>query len=134
MTPLTNRFAVGPMVSWDLHRSAIRDRIAAAQAQSRVRLARFDSTVLTALRETETSLDDYAAALNRLQSLESARDSARAVHEQTDRLWRGGRVGGLEALDAERTWINAESAVATAQAQVNSEQLATFLALGGGWQ
>lgn len=133
-TPLTNRFAVGPMVSWDLHRSAIRDRITAAQAQSRVSLARFDSTVLTALRETETSLDNYASALDRLQRLESARDSARAVDERTDELWRGGRVGGLEALDAQRTWLAAENAVAAAQSDVNNDQISTFLALGGGWQ
>jgi NodT family efflux transporter outer membrane factor (OMF) lipoprotein len=133
-TPLTNRFAVGPMVSWDLHRSAIRDRIAASQAQSRASLAHFDGTVLAALQETETSLDNYAAALDRLQRLESAQDAARTVNDRTEQLWRGGRVGGLEALDAERTLLAAENAVATAQADVNNDQIATFLALGGGWQ
>ncbi|WP_206995373.1 efflux transporter outer membrane subunit [Trinickia mobilis] len=133
-TPLTNRFAVGPMVSWDLHRSAIRDRIAAARAQSRVSLAQFDSTVLGALRETETSLDNYAAALERLQRLDSARDAARAVDERTEQLWLGGKVGGLEALDAQRTRLSAESADAIAQMDVNNDQIATFLALGGGWQ
>ena len=133
-TPLTNRFAVGPMVSWDLHRNAIRDRIEAARAQSRVSLAHFDSTVLSALRETETSLDNYAAALDRLQRLESARDAARSVNDRTSELWRGGKVGGLEALDAQRTWLAAESAVAVAQADVNNDQISTFLALGGGWQ
>ncbi|MCG5074715.1 efflux transporter outer membrane subunit [Paraburkholderia tagetis] len=133
-TPLTNRFAVGPMVSWDLHRDAIRDRIEAARAGSRVSLAHFDSTVLTALRETETSLDNYAAALDRLQRLESARDAARSVNDRTDQLWRGGKVGGLEALDAQRTWLAAENAVAAAQADVNNNQISTFLALGGGWQ
>ncbi|WP_213308990.1 TolC family protein [Paraburkholderia sacchari] len=133
-SPLTNRFAVGPMVSWDLHRDAIRDRIEAARAESRMSLAHFDRTVLTALRETETSLDDYSAALDRLERLESARDAAREVNNRTDELWRGGKVGGLEALDAQRTWLAAESAVASAQADVNNDQISTFLALGGGWQ
>ncbi|MBN3789579.1 TolC family protein [Burkholderia sp. Ac-20353] len=133
-TPLTNRFAVGPMVTWDLHRSTIRDRIAAAQADSRASLAHFDATVLTALRETETSLDTYAGALDRLQRLEASRDAARAVLDQTDALWRGGKIGGLAALDAERTWLAAETAVAAARHDVNDDQVATFLALGGGWQ
>ncbi|WP_395064303.1 efflux transporter outer membrane subunit [Paraburkholderia silvatlantica] len=134
LTPLTNRFAIGPMVSWDLHRNAIRDRVEAARAESRVSLAHFDSTVLTALRETETSLDNYGAALDRLQRLESARDAARSVNDRTSELWRGGKVGGLEALDAQRTWLAAENAVAVAQADVNNDQISTFLALGGGWQ
>ena len=134
LTPLTNRFAIGPMVTWDLHRSVIRDHIAAARADSRASLAHFDATVLIALRETETSLNTYAGALDRLQRLEASRNAARGVMEQTDELWRGGKVSSLAALDAERTWLAAETAVATAQADVNSDQIATFLALGGGWQ
>jgi len=43
-------------------------------------------------------------------------------------------VGGLVALDAERTWVNTEAAVASAEAEVNGDQINTFLALGGGWQ
>ncbi|MBM2765458.1 efflux transporter outer membrane subunit [Burkholderia anthina] len=133
-TPLTNRFAVGPMVTWDLHRSTIRDRIEAAHADSRASLAHFDATVLTALRETETSLDTYAGALDRLQRLEASRDAARDVMNRTDELRRGGRVGGLAALDAQRTWLAAETAVAAARQDVNNDQISTFLALGGGWR
>jgi NodT family efflux transporter outer membrane factor (OMF) lipoprotein len=133
-SPLTNRFAVGPMVSWDLHRSAIRDRISAAQAETRASLANFDRTVLAALRETETSLDTYSAALNRLQRLKDARDHATVVNEKTRELRQIGKVGGLVALDAEQTWVNSELAIASAAAEVNNDQIATFLALGGGWQ
>ena len=131
--PLTNRFAVGPSVTWDLHRSAIRDRIAAANAADRASLAHFDGVVLTALRETESSLDTYAASLDRLDRLEAARDEALRVSQQTDELWRGGKVGGLVQLDAERTWVADEIALAAAQADVNNDQITAFLALGGGW-
>jgi outer membrane protein TolC len=134
LSPVTNRFYIGPQISWNLHRNAIRNRIEAAKAGSRVSLAQFDSTVLTALRETETALDAYAKALDQLQSLENAQDEARVVRDRTDELRRGGKVGGLVALDAERTWLAAEVNVASAQAQVNSDQIAAFLALGGGWQ
>lgn len=133
-TPLTNRFAIGPMVTWDLHRSAIRARIDAAEATSRASLARFDATVLTALRETESALETYAGTLERLKQLQASRDAARAVLTQTDALVRGGKAGGLAALDAERAWLSAEAAVVAAQRDINHEQIATFLALGGGWQ
>jgi NodT family efflux transporter outer membrane factor (OMF) lipoprotein len=134
ISPLTNRFAVGPLISWDLHRSAVRDRISAAQAQTRASLANFDSRVLAALRETETSLDTYAGALDRLQRLKDARDQVMVVNERTNHLRQGGKVGGLVALDAERAWVYSEVAVASAEAEVNSDQITTFLALGGGWQ
>ena len=111
------------MVSWDLHRSAIRDRIDASQAQSRASLDHFDSVVLTALRETETSLDNYAAALDQLQRLENAREAALQVMQRTDQLRLGGKVSGLVALDAERTWVAADIAVASAQADVTAIRL-----------
>ena len=134
LSPLTNRFGVGPMISWNLNRGAVRDRIQAAEAQSRASLAMFDGVVLTALRETETSLDNYGAGLNRLEQLQSALVEAQTVQHRTEELRRGGKVGGLVTLDAERTWVTAEAAVATQQAAINSDQISVFLALGGGWQ
>ncbi len=133
-SPLTNRFAIGPQITWDLHRSAIRDRIAAAQAHDRASLAYFDGVVLTALRETEASLDTYAATLDRLDHLEAARDEALRVSQRTEQLRRGGKVGGLVALDAQRAWVIAEIAVSVTQEDVNNNQITAFLALGGGWR
>lgn len=133
-SPLTNRFAIGPQISWDLHRSAIRDRIAAAQAQDRATLAYFDGVVLRALQEAESSLDTYAAALDHLDRLEAAKDEALKVAQRTEELRRGGRVGGLVALDAQRTWILDEIAVSSAQEAINNDQITLFLALGGGWR
>lgn len=133
LSPLTNRFGVGPLISWDLRRSVVRARIAEANADTKARLASFDGTVLTALREVETALDNYAADLDRLKQLDAARQTAAAVAARTQELRRGGKVGGLVALDAERGRIAAEEAVAVAEADTNADQVAVFLALGGGW-
>jgi NodT family efflux transporter outer membrane factor (OMF) lipoprotein len=133
LSALTNRFGVGPIISWDLNRSAVRSRIAGAEAQSRASLAAFDGVVLSALSETETSLDNYAASLDRLQRLDMARDEAALVLERTRRLRRGGKIGGLALLDVERTWVAAEAMTATAEADTNNDQIAAFYALGGGW-
>ncbi|WP_454884864.1 efflux transporter outer membrane subunit [Sphingomonas oryzagri] len=133
LSALTNRFGIGPAISWDLNRSAVRDRIVASQAGAKASLASFDGTVLLALRETETSLDTYAAALDRLARLEQSEQEAAQVLARTRELRKGGRIGGLVALDAERNWIAATAATATAEADVNSDQIDVFLALGGGW-
>jgi NodT family efflux transporter outer membrane factor (OMF) lipoprotein len=134
LSGLTNRFGVGPAIAWNLDQRPIRARIAEAEAGARASLAAFDGVVLTALRETESSLTTYSASLARLKRLEVARDDESRVAARTEELRRGGRVDGLTALDAERTWTIAEAAVAAAQHEINADQMTVFLALGGGWQ
>lgn len=132
--PLTNRFAVGPVLNWNLHRNAVRAGIDAADAGVRASLGQFDATVLQALEDTETHLESYLASLERQQLLRAARDEAAQVHARSAELWQGGRVGALVELDARRHWLDAEMAVAAGQADVNRQQVECFRALGGGWQ
>jgi len=133
LSPLTNRFGIGPLISWDLHRSTVRARIAQSEAQTRANLAAFDGTVLTALREVESALTNYAADLERLAELKTASDNAVRVSDRTAALRRGGKLGGLVALDAQRNRITAQQAVAAVQTDINRDQIGLFLALGGGW-
>lgn len=133
LTPLTNRFNVGPMVSWNFHQSAIRARIAQAEAQAQGNLAAFDSTVLRALREVESSLNNYNAALARRSDLEHFSESAMRVASRTTELRDGGKLGGLAALEAQRNSLTAQQALAATEADVNASQILVFLALGGGW-
>jgi NodT family efflux transporter outer membrane factor (OMF) lipoprotein len=133
LSPLTNRFGIGPLISWNLHRSTVRARIAQSEARTRANLAAFDGTVLSALREVESALNIYAADLERLEDLKRARDNAVQVSERTTSLRRGGKVGSLSALDAQRSWVIAQQAVTAAQSDINRDQIALFLALGGGW-
>jgi NodT family efflux transporter outer membrane factor (OMF) lipoprotein len=133
LSPLTNRFGLGPMISWNLPRSTVRARIAQAEAQTRANLATFDGVVLTALREVESALNNYAADLAVLEDLKATRENASKVAKRTSALQRGGKVGGLAVLDAQRSFVIAEQAVTVAQTDINRDQIAIFLALGGGW-
>jgi outer membrane protein TolC len=133
LTPFTNRSAIGPMISWNLRQSTTRARIAGAEADTKARLAAFDGVVLAALRETETALEIYSADLQRIQGLKAARDSASRAEAQVVELRKGGKVGGLALVDAERTSAAAEQALAAAESDVSTDQIAVFLALGGGW-
>ncbi len=133
LSPLTNRFGFGPLIDWTINRHAVRARIEGAQAQSRADLAAFDGTVVKSLREVETALNSYAAGIEQQASLERARDDAARVARRTAQLRRGGKIAELPALEAERDLIAAEQAVAESKAAVNEDQIALFLALGGGW-
>lgn len=133
LTPFTNRYAIGPMVSWNLRQSTTRARIGEAEAEARARLASFDGVVLSALREIETALEAYSADRERVRRFQAARDSAAQVEMQVLELRRGGRADGLALVDAERTTALAEEALASAETDVSNDQIVVFLALGGGW-
>ena len=132
-SPLTNRFGAGPELVWNINPNAARARIKMAEAQTRANLAAFDGTVLTALRETESSLNSYSKTLDYLQSLTAARDHAAEVAANIEALRQGGRVNALVALEAERNLAVADQSVAEAQSAISQRQIAVFLALGGGW-
>lgn len=131
----TVSWSVGPLITWTVpNTGAAQARIAQAEATTRGALARFDGTVLTALRETETALATYARELDRHAALEAARNDSQTVAQQARALYRNGKTGYLDALDAERTLASAEAALAASDAQLADDQTALFLALGGGWE
>jgi NodT family efflux transporter outer membrane factor (OMF) lipoprotein len=129
-----NRWGLSSLITWTLPGEGERARIRQAEAGADGALARFDGVVLTALRETETSLDAYAHDLQRQAALKAARDQAALAEDQAQRLYRAGRSPYLAGLDAQRTLAGAEAALAASDSQVAADQVNLFLALGGGWE
>jgi NodT family efflux transporter outer membrane factor (OMF) lipoprotein len=128
-------WSVGPLISWTLpNTGAVQARIAEAEANTKAAAARFDATVLNALRETESALVVYARQLDRNASLHAARDQSAEAASQARQLFQYGKTDYLTVLDAERTLATNESALAASQAELSSDQIAVFLALGGGWE
>jgi NodT family efflux transporter outer membrane factor (OMF) lipoprotein len=128
-------WSAGPLISWTLpNTGAAQARIAQAEAGTRAAYARFDATVLNALRETESALEVYARELDRDSALRAARDQSAEAARQARTLYQYGKTDYLTVLDAERTLASNESALAASQAQLAGDQITLFLALGGGWQ
>lgn len=134
-SPTSFGFSLGPLISWSFpNRPAVRARIDAAGAQVDVDLAKFDSTILGALRDTETALETYARDRDQAEALRRARDSAATAADQAGRLFRFGRSDFLSLLSAQSSLAQAEASYATAQAKLPDDQIVIFLALGGGWE
>ncbi|NPT53106.1 efflux transporter outer membrane subunit [Paraburkholderia elongata] len=133
-TSPTARWAFGPLISWTFPTNGARGRVREAEASSYVALAKFDGVVLTALRETETSLATYASDYARADALRAALKSATESADETHRLYRAGRESFISDLDATRTLTSTKSQVAAAEGQVAIDQVNLFLALGGGWE
>lgn len=127
-------FGVGPLISWNFPNIlAARARIKQAGASADGALANFEKANLTALQEVETALANYARELDRRAALRRARDQgAEAV-----RLARLRREAGADSLLTllvnERNLATLEAQLAQSDAQVTTNQIALFKALGGGW-
>lgn len=125
---------LGPLISWSIPINGVAQaRVAQAEANTKAALAKFDGTVLTALRETETALNNYARELDRNARLKAVRAQSAQIAKESERLYANGKTGYLNSLDAQRTLANADTALAASEASLVSDQIALFLALGGGW-
>lgn len=131
----TWHYMLAPLIRWAVPGfSSARSHIAQAEAGTEGALARFDSVVLNALRETETALTVYARELDRNAALKASRDQQALAAQQADKLYAFGRADFLTKLDADRALASAESTVAASDAQLAADQVTLFLALGGGWE
>jgi multidrug efflux system outer membrane protein len=128
----TRAWAVTPALSWaafDL--GSARARLRGVEGVTREFVAEFELVVLRALEETENALVNYREDQERLVKLaEQARESSRAAAIARVR-YREGAADFLALLDAERTELQAEDAVAEAEAGVFTSVIAVYKALGG---
>jgi multidrug efflux system outer membrane protein len=131
----SNAWNVTPNLSWaafDL--GSVRARLRAAEAEVDVQLAVYEQTVLRALEETENSLVTYTHTLARLEALRRQTTASQRAAELARIRYREGAIEFLRQLDAERTVLEAQDALAIAQTELNTAMVAIYKALGGGWE
>lgn len=128
------RFNVGPLITWNFPNIvAARARVQQAGAGAEAALANFEKVNLTALQETETALNAYARELERRASLSRARNEGDKAAKLARLRYDAGADSFLAVLVAERNLAQLEAQLALSDAQVTSNQIALFKALGGGW-
>jgi NodT family efflux transporter outer membrane factor (OMF) lipoprotein len=133
-TSPTNLWNLGVVLKWQANQSAARARIQGAKASAKLALANFDGVVLAALRDTETSLNTYVHDLQREDSTRKARDEAERAVRESERLQATGRATALAVIDAQRAYAASEETLAQLETAIPQDQIAMFLALGGGWE
>jgi outer membrane protein, multidrug efflux system len=125
-------WSVAPTLSWpafDL--GSVRARLRESEAQSDAAAANYEKTVLTALEDTENSFLAYSTRQAQLKSLAEQATASRRAAELADTQYREGVADFLVLLDAQRTQLDAEDAVAQAETAVNVSVVAIYKALGG---
>ncbi|HET7130718.1 MAG TPA: TolC family protein, partial [Gammaproteobacteria bacterium] len=97
-------------------------------------LATYESTVLRAIEETENAFVAYGRGRERLTSVVAQATASRRAAELAEVQYREGALDFLRLLDAQRTLLEAEDEVATAETDLNTAVVGIYKALGGGWQ
>jgi multidrug efflux pump len=128
-------WSAAPVLRWagfDL--GGARAEVHASEARADAALAVYRHTVLGALEETQNAFVSYAEQRRRLMALLRQADASGHAADLARIQYREGALGFLRLLDAERTELEAEDAVAAAEAALNVSVVAIYKALGGGWE
>ncbi|HUN71243.1 MAG TPA: efflux transporter outer membrane subunit [Steroidobacteraceae bacterium] len=134
-TAASRSYLIGPGISWpafDLGR--VHEQIAGAKAGAVVALDQYHGTVLNALEETEDALVTHARDRDQLQHAQDAASASATAARLAKIRYQGGMVDFLSVLDAERTELQAEDALAQDRTEAATSLIAVYKALGGGWE
>ncbi|MDM0086644.1 MULTISPECIES: TolC family protein [unclassified Variovorax] len=128
-------FSVKPGVSWPaLRLGSVKARVRGAEARAEGERARYEQTVLRAIEDVEGALAGYGQNQLRLRRLAEASERSGRAAELAEVRYREGAAPYLSMLDAQRTLLRAQDAVAEAETASYTSLVALYKALGGGWQ
>jgi outer membrane protein, multidrug efflux system len=133
-TGASRYWSIGPTISWPVFDAGrIRANIEVRNAQQEQALRLYEKSVLTGLADVESALVSYRHEQSRYRSLLAAVAANRRAVEVASELYTKGLVPFLNVLDAERTLYASESDLAQSEANMASNLVALYKALGGGW-
>jgi multidrug efflux system outer membrane protein len=128
-------FGLGPLITWTFPNTLVAQaQIQQTKAAASGALASFNGAVLTALKETEQALSNYGSELDRHGSLATARDQSNEALRLAQIRFQAGGASFLDVLDAQRTLVSTQTALAQSDEALVSDQIQVFKALGGGWE
>lgn len=127
-------FGVGPSVSWNVFSGGrVRQTIKVETARQEQALISYEAAILDALRDVEDAIVAYGMEMVRRESLSRAEQSARRTMELAEAQYQGGESGFLPVLDAQRSLFQAQDQLAQSEAQIATNLIRLYKALGGGW-
>lgn len=127
-------WSIGPAIRWPVFDAGkIRANIEIRNAQQEQALKLYEKSVLSALGDVERSLVNYSKEQTRYRALLAAVDANRRALQMSNDLYTQGLVAFLNVLDAERALYGSENDLVQSEANMASNLVALYKALGGGW-
>jgi len=134
-SPSTRAWSLMPSISWPgLNVKRVRANLHASEARADAAQANYQRSVLEAIEDIDNAVTGFNQQRVRVDHLiEQGTQSKRAADLARIR-YQEGATGFLELLDAERTQLAAEDDLAQAETAIDTQAVAVYKALGGGWQ
>jgi outer membrane protein, multidrug efflux system len=128
-------YSGGPQVNWPIFSggSTISNERLQKAATDAAYLT-YQKTVLTALADVESNLVAFAKEWQHRKDLSEAVVKNRRALELSQQLYQAGTEEFLTLLDAERSVLASETALAQSRQAISSDLANIYRALGGGWQ
>jgi multidrug efflux system outer membrane protein len=128
-------YTLGPGITWAaFNLGRVRAEIAGARAGAVIALDQYHGTVLNALEESEDALVTHARDRDQLLHAQDAARASATAAKLAEIRYRGGMVDFLSVLDAERTELDTQDALARSRTDAATSLIAVYKALGGGWE
>ena len=125
-------WSVTPSISWAAFDfGTVKARLRASKAQADGAAAEYEKAVLLALEDTENALTRYAKQQARLAIVAEQAQAAGRAEELAQIRFREGSEDFLTLLDAQRTQLAADDALAEAESTVNVSVVGVYKSLGG---
>ena len=94
----------------------------------------YKKTVLAALSDVQSYLVAFAKEWDHRKALNDAVVNNRRALELSQALYQAGTTEFLTVLDAERSLLGSETALAQSRQAISSDLVNIYRALGGGWE
>ena len=128
-------WSFGPSVTWPIFAGGrIWWNVKVQDALAEQALLTYKKTVLTALQDVETALVAYAKQQETRKSLAEAVVQNRKAVELSMMLYLAGKSDFLNVIIAQRALFTTEDALAQSIRTVDTNLIALYKALGGGWE
>jgi NodT family efflux transporter outer membrane factor (OMF) lipoprotein len=128
-------WSIGPSITWPIFRGGqIVATIQVRDAQEQQALITYRQTILNALEEVENALVAYTRERNRRLVLADAVEANQRAAALARDLYLGGLSDFLSVLQAQRDLYQSQIELAQSDAAVSVDLVASYKALGGGWE
>ena len=127
-------YGISPGVSWNIFDAGkIRQNVEVQNALQEQSLIQYEQAVLTALEEVENALVAYSRERTRMHSLREGSLAAKRASDLAQSQYESGLIDFQAVLIAQRALLSLQDQLASSEADVSSNLIRLYKALGGGW-
>jgi NodT family efflux transporter outer membrane factor (OMF) lipoprotein len=127
-------YGISPGFSWNIFDAGkIRQNIEVKNALQEQSLIQYEQAVLAALADVENALVAFTRERVRMESLREAAQAAQRASDLAQSQYLSGLIDFQAVLIAQRASLSLQDQVASSEADVISNLISLYKALGGGW-